>query len=185
MTPLYIFDLDGTLADLKHRRHFVERPRCEGCIEVQNHNPCGNCMALYEDWNPANWKPNWDAFHAACVNDKPIQPVIETLLRLMKSGATIWIWSGRIDTVRAQTVEWIADNITEHAVEFRHWTPVDLKMRPAGDYTFDDQLKESWLHAMSPEDRARLVMVFDDRTRVVNMWRRNGVVCAQVAPGDF
>ena len=38
---------------------------------------------------------------------------------------------------------------------------------------------------MSPEDRARLVMVFDDRDRVVNMWRRNGVVCAQVAPGDF
>jgi hypothetical protein len=49
----------------------------------------------------------------------------------------------------------------------------------------DDQLKESWLKAMSPEDRARLVMTFDDRDRVVAMWRRNGVVCAQVAPGDF
>lgn len=31
----------------------------------------------------------------------------------------------------------------------------------------------------------RLVMTFDDRDRVVAMWRRNGVVCAQVAPGDF
>ena len=58
-------------------------------------------------------------------------------------------------------------------------------MRPANDFTPDAQLKESWLHAMHPEDRARLVAVFEDRDRVVAMWRRNGVQCFQAAPGDF
>lgn len=175
-TPLYIFDLDGTLADLKHRRHFVERPRCEGCIEVQNHSPCGNCMALYEDWNPANWKPNWDAFHAACVDDTPIDAIIDVLACVCHNESDVWIWSGRMNTVSTETFKWLQD----HHIRFDQ-----LKMRPVGDYTPDDQLKESWLKAMSPEDRARLVMVFDDRQCVVDMWRRNGVVCAQVAPGDF
>lgn len=86
------------------------------------------------------------------------------------------------ENLREQTEHWLRYNILAHM----NWSNQNqLKMRPAGDYTPDDVLKESWLHAMSPEDRARLVMVFDDRDRVVNMWRRNGVVCAQVAPGDF
>ena len=28
-------------------------------------------------------------------------------------------------------------------------------------------------------------LVFDDRQRVVDMWRRNGIQCCQVAPGDY
>jgi hypothetical protein len=26
---------------------------------------------------------------------------------------------------------------------------------------------------------------FDDRDKVVKMWRDNGIICFQVAPGDF
>lgn len=168
-TPLYIFDLNGTLADLKHRRHFVERPSFnlfDPKERVQANKP---------------WKPNWDAFHAACVDDKPIQPVIELLLSL-ELRAEVWIWSGRMSTVREQTILWLDQNVI--ANDCMDMDTI-LTMRPAGDYTPDDQLKESWLHAMSPEDRARLVMVFDDRQHVVDMWRRNGIVCAQVASGDF
>ena len=58
-------------------------------------------------------------------------------------------------------------------------------MRPANDFTEDHLLKESWLHNMLLEDRERLVAVFDDRKRVVDMWRANGVTCFQVAPGEF
>ncbi len=88
-----------------------------------------------------------------------------------------------MDTVREKTLTWLG----RHVSPCFKWAEesLTLRMRPAGDFTPDDQLKESWLHAMSPEDRARLVMVFDDRDRVVSMWRRNGVVCAQVAEGDF
>lgn len=33
--------------------------------------------------------------------------------------------------------------------------------------------------------RERIAMVFDDRDKVVAMWRRQGLTCLQVAPGDF
>jgi hypothetical protein len=38
---------------------------------------------------------------------------------------------------------------------------------------------------MLVDDRQRLVAAFDDRDRVVQMWRAAGVTCFQVAPGEF
>lgn len=174
MIPLYISDLDGTLADIAHRRHHVEYPLidCENCGHQHNTRKCRMCETKHP------FKPNWDAFHAACVDDKPIRPVIDTLVNLRMSNCEIWVWSGRMITVLAETRQWLHKHVGLTNVN-------ELRMRPAGDYTIDHKLKESWLYAMTPEDRARLVMVFDDRQQVVDMWRRNGIVCAQVAPGDF
>lgn len=149
MKPLYIFDLDGTLALIQHRRHFVEGK-----------------------------KKDWPAFFRACVDDEPNRPVIDTLWRLVAGGADIWIWSGRSDEVRYETQEWIH----KHVAPAWGWP---LKMRREGDYTPDHILKKSWLDAISQEERQRLVAIFDDRDRVVQMWRENGVAAFQVAPGDF
>jgi len=173
-TPLYIFDLDGTLADLRHRRHFVERPMidCEGCLHRHNEHKCQLCDKRHP------FKPNWDAFHAACVNDTPIVPMITLLVSLARSGADIWVWSGRMETVRDETIQWFEQYDILHLLK-------GLRMRPAKDYTVDHELKQSWLQSITPADRRRLVCVFDDRQQVVNMWRRNGLVCCQVAPGDF
>lgn len=172
-TPLYIFDLDGTLADLTHRRPLVERPACPHCGWKKA------CDHTKDGTRPA-WAPNWDAFHAACVNDTPIQHTIDLVHALWGSGAEVRIWSGRMETVRVETIKWLHQE-TAIPISIIH----SLKMRPAGDHTPDDQLKESWLLALKPDERARLKVVFDDRTRVVEMWRRNGVPCYQVAPGDF
>lgn len=155
MKPLYIFDLDGTLALIEHRRKYVERPRGE---------------------------QDWKAFYAACVDDRPNDPVINTMERLREAGADIWIFSGRSDEVRAQTVKWLADKTT-----FMSWEldgPM-LTMRTAGDYTPDDVLKKRWLDDMLVSDKARLVAVFEDRDRMVKMWRAAGVPCFQVAEGEF
>lgn len=193
-TPLYIFDLDGTLADLKHRRHHVEMQ--DGSRVTINGTPAiyrglnpkveGDCWVEFDGtgkwrYHPSDvkFKPNWDAFHAACVDDTPIWPVIETLKRLFVGGADIWVWSGRMDTVHAQTMAWLNnDPKVAHCID-------QLKMRPAGDYTPDDKLKEQWLNELPTAERMRLMAVFDDRDRVVAMWRRNGVQCFQAAPGDF
>lgn len=152
--PLYIFDLDGTLALIGHRRHFVECPREQ------------------QDWN---------GFFAACVNDEPNHSVITLMDTLLHSDSDVWIFSGRSDEVRGETLNWLDANtcflmyaIDEH-----------LLMRRGGDFTPDDVLKKQWLDAMLPEDRERLVCVFDDRDRVVKMWRDNGITCLQVAPGEF
>lgn len=155
MKPLYIFDLDGTLALIQHRRHFVERPKKE---------------------------QDWKAFYAACVDDEPNDPVIETMERLRRSGAEVWIFSGRSDEVKAQTVKWLANQTS-----LTSWDLEDplLMMRQAGDYTPDDVLKKSWYDNMLICDKARLVAVFEDRDRMVNMWRATGVPCFQVAEGEF
>ena len=51
----------------------------------------------------------------------------------------------------------------------------------------DDKLKQHWLDDLFPKDSKRLdiVCVFDDRDKVVDMWRKNGLTCMQVAPGNF
>jgi hypothetical protein len=161
MKPLYIFDLDGTLALIEHRRHFVEGP-----------------------------KKNWPAFFAACVDDEPNMPVIRTLHALRQAGAEIWIWSGRSDEVRSQTVEWLCkyNCFGWPANTLPAWpfgAPERFRMRKAGDHQMDVTLKRGWLAEIEPPEYARLTAVFDDRASVVQMWRDAGVPCFQVAPGDF
>lgn len=153
MTPLYIFDLDGTLALCDHRTPL-----------------------LADKSDPQRWRK----FYAACDLDRPNGPVLG-ILRLLMKGADVRIFSGRSDEVRDKTIAWLAAHtlFTPAGIERR------LTMRRAGDFTPDDELKESWLRGMPPEDRRRLVAAFDDRDRVVAMWRRNGVTCFQVAPGEF
>ena len=58
-------------------------------------------------------------------------------------------------------------------------------MRDEGDYTPDDELKAQWYENMLIEDRHRIKGVFDDRDRVVKMWRSKGLTCFQVGYGDF
>ena len=152
MRPLYIFDLDGTLALIQHRRHFVEG-------------------------DPKDWK----AFYAACDRDEPNEPVIATMERLRHAGADVWIFSGRSDAVRDKTVTWLAQHTSFMSIELE----LALQMRTASDYTADDVLKKKWLDRMLLDDRQRLVAAFDDRDRVVAMWRAAGVTCFQVAEGEF
>ncbi len=138
-----VFDLDGTLANIDHRRPFVEGK-----------------------------KKDWNEFFDRCIEDKPVLPVIAMMHALMDTGWHVEIWSGRSDRVQDKTVAWL-----HHHGAF----PDRLRMRAEGDYGPDEKLKESWLL----DCIVKPSIIFDDRDKVVAMWRRNGIVCAQVAPGDF
>lgn len=152
--PLYIFDLDGTIADISHRRHIIETDTRDSS--------------------------KWRRFYSACDRDAPNEPVIR-VMESLRLFADIWIFSGRSSEVRGKTEEWLKHNtsLTDFDLE------TCLMMRDEGDYTPDDQLKELWVKTMLIDDRRRLVAAFDDRDRVVQMWRRNGITCFQVAEGDF
>ena len=156
MRPLYIFDLDGTLADGTHRVHLIQQE-----------------------------PKQWDEYFEACDGDRPIYSIIGIAACLFRAGAEIWIYSGRSDQVRGKTRAWCGEYLHHELAMTLDSNPNILKMRQHGDHHPDDKLKESWLLAMAPEDRKRLVAVFEDRDRVVAMWRRHGVRCLQVAPGDF
>ena len=117
---------------------------------------------------------NWPAFFDACEDDLPVLPVIQICTRLIWSGVGVEIWSGRSDRVRDKTERWL----DKHAINY-----TTLRMRKDGDYRADDIVKGEWLDAIPESERP--VLAFDDRQRVVNMWRSRGVICCQVAPGDF
>lgn len=153
LIPLYIFDLDGTLANCQHRVHFLEG---EGGAR-------------------------WDDFYAACSDDAPIWPVINTMERLLESGAEVWIFSGRREDVREKTVKWL----TQFTSFFPEELETALVMRRKGDGRDDAIIKREYFDSMLDVDRDRLVAIFDDRDRVVAMWRSLGITCFQVAPGDF
>ena len=162
MKPLYIFDLDGTLALTEHRQHIIDNKD-----------------------DPKRWAK----FFAACVDDQPNLPVIATLKALRKSGAECWIWSGRSDEVQPETESWLYKHGCLKSSMFLHWSPFDppesFRMRKAGDFTPDEVLKYGWLAEMEPPERNRLTAIFDDRDKVVAMWREAGVPCFQVAKGSF
>jgi phosphoglycolate phosphatase-like HAD superfamily hydrolase len=156
MRPLYIFDLDGTLALIDHRRHYVE----------------GDTK-------------DWRAFFAACVNDVPNTPVVQTMQRLENAGSEIWVWSGRSDEVRKDTVHWLQQHCGLNFGFLSIGAPERFLMRKAGDFRPDEELKREWLSMVEPPEYRRLTAVFDDRDKVVAMWRAAGVPCFQVAPGAF
>jgi len=120
-------------------------------------------------------KKNWDAFFEACVDDTPIIPIIQIFGLLRSNGVKLEIWSGRSDSVRAKTCTWLIEH---------HLYPDQLLMRSDGDYRPDHELKELWLH-QAIEAGHKPDLVFDDRSSLVEMWRRNGIQCCQVAPGEF
>ena len=51
-------------------------------------------------------------------------------------------------------------------------------LRPDGDSTPDQDLKRDWLRGYGKE---RILFAVDDRQKVVDMWRAEGVVCLQCA----
>ncbi len=136
-----IFDLDGTLCDISHRLHYIKGE-----------------------------KKDYDAFHAACVDDVPKSNILQILFSLQDCGHAIEIWSGRSDSVWSETELWLFRN----GINIKH-TP--LKMRLHGDYTPDQELQRYWLHGLDVKPN----LVFDDRQRVVDMWREEGITCCQVA----
>jgi hypothetical protein len=117
---------------------------------------------------------NWPAFFRACAHDAPNVPVVGAAHALRSAGHRIEIWSGRSDIVRPQTECWLK----QHEISFSV-----LRMRKEGDYRDDAVVKGEWLDSLPPDQRP--VLVFDDRQRVVDMWRSRGVICCQLAPGDF
>lgn len=127
-----------------------------------------------------NGKMDWDIFFDPnnISLDTPNRPVI-TIARLLKeSGHRIVILSGRSKVTKDATRDWLK----------QFDVPFDvLKMRPNNkEFKFmpDDQLKKLWLDQLFP-NTDDVLCVFDDRDKVVKMWRENGLPCLQVAEGNF
>ena len=76
-----IFDIDGTLADVDHRRHFVEKGR-----------------------------KNWKSFLDAMVHDTPKVPIVNMLLVYKKADYKILLVTGRGEEHQTHTMDWLDKN---------------------------------------------------------------------------
>lgn len=165
---MIIFDLDGTLADIEHRRHFVERDH--PINEKKRLSEISLDSNVEIDPNQYFWKPDWKAFFEACDQDKYNVPVFE-VLRTLRQQYEVEIWSGRCESVRKKTEKWIASY-----QPYLGWADkIPLKMRPIRDYTPDEQLKERWLDEHIASGGKPIEFVFDDRAKVIKFWRRRGI----------
>ena len=76
--PLAVFDIDGVLADVRHRLHHVERrPK------------------------------NWDAFFSAAVDDPPLQEGVALAQESAEDCEVVYV-TGRPERCRADTLSWFA-----------------------------------------------------------------------------
>ena len=128
-----------------------------------------------------NGKIDWDIFFEPnnIWFDLPNEPVI-TMAQLLNERHRIVIFSGRSKATKDETKRWLK----------KFDVPFDvIKMRPtSNEWKFmpDDELKQHWLDTLFPDDKKNgILCVFDDRQKVVDMWRRNRVTCFQVDDGNF
>ncbi len=151
-----IFDIDGTLADASHRLHHI--------------------LGKNRDW---------DAFFAAMGDDPPVEPICD-LLTYLPGKTAIVLCSGRPETYRTTTEEWLKKS----AGIVRYDA---LYMRPEGDHRADHIVKAQLLAGMR-EDGYEPWLAIDDRPSIVAMWRENGITCLQcrdwderpsIAPGEL
>lgn len=108
-------------------------------------------------------------------NDTVDSNVSEIVRRCSHFGDIVIIVSGRDEVCRPETEEWLK----------RHCIPFDfLFMRKKNDNRQDAVIKEE-IYRQEIEGKFDVRFVLDDRNQTVEMWRNIGLVCWQVAPGDF
>lgn len=120
---------------------------------------------------------DWDSFFREdlVLQDAVIEPVRDLYVSLVHDFYVV-LATGRSEDHRRITQQWLREaGMVQHE---------KLYMRAAGDRRHDYVVKEEIL-AQIKADGFNPFLVIDDRKSVVEMWRKNGLVCLQAAEGDF
>lgn len=145
-----VFDIDGTLADLSHRLHWIQGE-----------------------------EKNWDKFYEGVEQDKLIKPIadlFELYVWFLAPGARVVCITGRPERTREATLNWFVDKIGVK--------PDEIYMRKDHDYRPDVEIKREWVEKLLKEGY-EIQLAFEDRDRVVKMYRDMGIQCCQVAEGAY
>lgn len=138
-----LVDIDGTLADIQHRKHFVEQDK-------------------------KDWKSFFEAMSEDTLRESTVKLVEEALV-----GYEIWLVSGRPNTYRSKTIQWMKKNGI-----MQYFT--GLIMRDENDKRPDTDTKRDIMHCFGVEN---IEYVIDDRPSVIRMWRENGIKVIDVGNG--
>ena len=120
--------------------------------------------------------PDWDAFYESCDKDGHNEWLFTLMRGMMVIGKDIVIVSARHEGRRVKTELWLAhDGIYTSDPRLKN-ADLFLVRKSENDYRPDTELKKEWLDSYG---RDRILFVVDDRQKVVDMWRREGVKCLQ------
>ena len=145
-----IVDIDGTIADCTHRLKFIKG-------EVKD----------------------WTGFYNACIDDKPIQSMIDMVRALNERHYYIIFLTGRSEVARDLTYKWLSEHVMSG------FDKDYLLMRPRGDYREDSVVKLELLKKHVENSKAEVSFILEDRQTVVNAYRAEGFKVLQVAEGNF
>lgn len=134
VTNCVVFDLDGTIADISHRRVYVE-----------------------------NKPKNWAKFNATICDDIPNEPVVQLLRALHASKNPIVICSGREAVSKKVTVDWLArHDIPYSAIYMRRAKDYRQDDVVKADL-LDELMNDGWYPWIVVDDRDRVVNMWRQR----------------------
>jgi phosphoglycolate phosphatase-like HAD superfamily hydrolase len=122
-------------------------------------------------------KKDWAAFFGACDQDAPIPHMVDLAFNVAGDDAILFC-TGRSQDVVHKTAAWLTKHLG-FAIG-----PEDVYMRKAGDHR-DDTVVKGELMDRIIADGYEPVMIFEDRARVVKMFRERGIPCLQVVDGNY
>lgn len=116
----------------------------------------------------------------SAINDDFDLAVGTTMCALLDCGFNIILLTGRKERGRATLLKWLSSKL-----DSRYYSKLStILMRQDNDNRPDEIVKKE-MYQLEIQNKFNVVAVFDDRDKVVNMWRSIGVKCFQVSPGHF
>ena len=163
--PAYVFDIDNTLANMMHRFHHITE-----CVEKDG------------IWQPRDCKKNWEAFEEESSNDEPIEHMVTLFNSLFppRTNKAVMFCTGRSESIKGITYNWLKENVNSNI-------KLDVNpiyMRPLNDKTEDGILKVKLIKQII-DDGFYPEIIFDDRKKVVDAYRKNGLIVFHVAEGEY
>ena len=150
--PLVVVDIDGVLADVRHRQHHLAGPR-----------------------------KNWSAYFAGAADDPPIDAGVQAVLQAVDDGLDIAYLTGRPEHLREVTSSWLAQHGLPVASGLSSSTDTGvLYMRPHRDYRPAAVFKVEVLRTLSGQHELR--DHWDDDASVVDAVRHAGYPATLVTP---
>lgn len=134
------------------------------------------CVIVDVDGTLALMTSGRSPFDWSRVGEDEPNPMVVEFVRWQATQMDIVVVSGRDGCCRYETEAWLSKHLG--------LPETNLLMRPVGDMRPDDVVKAEILdnNILPIWDP---VLVIDDRSKVIDMWRSRGLECWQVAPGNF
>lgn len=133
---------------------------------------------ISNDWQRVHFakKGDWDNYNKLTNIDYPFKDVVRLMYCIERLGYRIIILTGRPGSKRKETKDWLrSHNINCHRLIMKTKELLDMPTDEWKKQIYLDDLKENY----------SVYGVFEDRDKLVDMWRELGLTCFQTKNGEY